>query len=185
MDHVMNFTEIMTMLENATPYELYRLRAALKIEMENLEKINVLRDYFVVKDQISYFNEKKNALCKAIVLEKNIKYVVIQDIDDKTIWNAPYYSINITNQDSKIYAKKSENLTCNHLSLGELVGFMHNGHQIVGKIKKLNSKTVNLLTSDGNRWNVGYEWLFKIFDGEHAEEINGGLFIEGTVDVIK
>lgn len=62
---------------------------------------------------------------------------------------------------------------------------MHNGHQIVGNIKKLNPKTVNLLTSDGKRWNVGYEWLFKIFDGEQAQGINGGLLIEGIAEVVK
>lgn len=136
----MNFTEIMTLLENATPYELYRLRAALKIEMENPERIIDLNNCFAVTDKITYFNENKNALCKAIVLEKNIKYVVVRDIDDNHIWNVPYYSINIKNQDSQIYAKKSGDLSRNHLSLGELVGFMHDGQQIVGNIKNSTKK---------------------------------------------
>lgn len=181
----MNFTEIMNLLENASPYELFRLQTALRIEMENPEKINALKDSFAVKDTISYFNTKKNALCDAIVLEKNTKYVLVQDLNDMQTWNITYYSINLTNQDSKIHVKKSETLTRNHLSLGELVGFIHNGRQIIGNIKKFNPKTIKLLTSDGNYWNVGYEWLFKIFDGERAREINGGLLIEGIAESIK
>lgn len=176
----MDFTEIMTTLKEASLYELYRLRAALNIEMENPEKINLLYNSFAVGDQIAYFNDKKNALCKAIVLEKNIKYVRIKDLEDNIVWNTPYYAINITGQDSQIYHQTSEKLTRNHLCLGEIVGFMHDGKQIVGHIEKFNPKTVSLITSEGKHWRVGYGWLFKILEGNQTQQINGKLLIEGT-----
>lgn len=101
----------------------------------------------------------------------------MQDLEDNKIWHVPYYAINITGQDSTIYAKKSESLTRNHLALGELVGFMHNGQQIVGNVIKFNPKSVKLLTTDGKSWNVGYGWLFKIIEGNQPQ--NRGRLIEG------
>jgi hypothetical protein len=182
---MMDFTEVMNILRDASPYELYRLRAALKIEMENPEKINKLYHNFAIGDQLTYFNDKKNMLCKAIVLEKNIKYVVVKDLEDNTVWNTPYYAINITGQDSQIYARKSEKLTRNHLRVGETVGFIHDGKQIVGHIEKLNQKSVSLITCENKRWRVGYEWLFQILEGNQIQEINSQLLIEGTVETIR
>jgi hypothetical protein len=56
---------------------------------------------------------------------------------------------------------------------------------LTGHIKKFNPKTVKLLTANGAGWNVGYEWLFKIFEGQKDQGINGGLPIEGTAEAVK
>lgn len=50
---MIDFTEIMNILKDASPYELYRLRAALKIEMENPEKIMKISQHFAVGHQLT------------------------------------------------------------------------------------------------------------------------------------
>ncbi len=177
---MIDFTEVMNMLKNASPYELYRLRAALEIEMENPEKIMKVFQSFAIGNKLTYFNSKKNMLCKAIVLKKKSKHVVVKDLEDNAVWNTPYFAINITGHDSQIYAHKSEKLTRNHLRIGETVGFMHNGEQIIGCIAKLNPKTVKLITTEGQSWSVGYEWLFQILDSQ----ADNHFLIEGTCKII-
>jgi phage gp45-like len=52
------------------------------------------------------------------------------------------------------------------MSIGDTVGFEHNGDKIIGKVIKLNPKTVKLITSANTRWNVPYKYLFAVIDAE-------------------
>ena len=49
-------------------------------------------------------------------------------------------------------------------SIGDIVGFEHNGHKIIGTVTKLNPKTVNLVTASNQKWNVYYNSLFHVVD---------------------
>lgn len=69
----MDFTEVMRLLKNASPYELYRLKIAIENEMENPKHIRMVRQCFAVEDRISYFDHQTNSLINAVVLEKTQK----------------------------------------------------------------------------------------------------------------
>lgn len=91
-----DYTEVMKLLKNASLFDLYRIRISIQNAMENPERINVIRQCFALGDLIYHFSDEKNALVHAIVLEKNIKNVVVKNLCDQKIWNIPYYMINLS-----------------------------------------------------------------------------------------
>lgn len=165
----MNFKEIITTLQSASAYELYRLRAAINNEIENPDRIKKMRQRFAVGDNVAYFDEESNRLIEALVLEKNPKKVRVKNHYDQGIWNIPYYMLNLEKQESDISANYREKLSKNHFKVGDLVGFNHDGKEYTGTITKLNHKTVSLMTIENKGWLVGYSFLFKIFEGDASE----------------
>jgi hypothetical protein len=160
-----DFTAIMTSLKNASTYDLYRIKVAIQNELENPDRIKIIRGCFTVGDIISYFDNTTNTLVKAIVLEKNPKNAVVENHHDKKIWNVPYYMINIANKESDIHVDYREKPSKNNFKAGDLVGFNHEGKQYTGTINKLNHKTASLITNENKRWRVSYSCLFKVLEG--------------------
>mgnify|MGYP003540409742 CR=1 FL=1 len=174
----MNFTEIMNELKYASLFEIFRLGIAIHHELENPVRIKAVRLSFKIGDTLSFFDEETNGLRDAEVLEKNNKYVAMFDRKEKRIWKIPYCFLNIDNVDTEISQQPNEKLTKNNLKVGESVGFNHDGIQIVGVIVRLNHKTVTLITPEHKQWRVGYGCLYKIIDGEIAENAVGRALIE-------
>ncbi|OGO91383.1 MAG: hypothetical protein A3F10_07550 [Coxiella sp. RIFCSPHIGHO2_12_FULL_42_15] len=162
----MDFTEIMKLLKNASPYDLYRIKVAINNEIEKPENIKIMRTSFAVGDQISYFDEQSNSLISAIVLDKMVKNVRVRNLVDQKIWIFPYYMLNLEKKESNIHINHKEKPTKNHFRIGDCVGFDNDGKQCIGTITKLNHKTASLVTSDNKRWRVSYGLLFQVFDAE-------------------
>ena len=57
------------------------------------------------------------------------------------------------------------------VSIGDIVGFEHNGSRIIGTVTKLNSKTVRLVTASQQKWNVYYESLFHVVDMSNVIDV--------------
>jgi hypothetical protein len=163
---MMDFTAILTLLKEASPYDLYRLRVALKNQMDDPEKIKAIRQHFSVNSDISYFNSIKNSLCRGMVLRKNLKKVVVMDREDTQVWTVSYYAINLTGKESDIQGDRHEKLTKNNLRVNDRIGFDHEGKHYFGIVNKLNHKTASVLTSEHKRFRVGYGLLFKVIEGE-------------------
>jgi len=162
----MDFTEIITLLKKASLYDIYRITDALKNEMEDPEKITALRQCFAVGSTVSYFNGRRNSLSQGVVLQKNLKKIVIRDLQDNEEWNVPYFMINLTQKDSTIRAQPQEKLTKNHLKINDCVGFNYDGKQYIGNVDRLNHKTVTLTTRENKCYRISYGMLFKFIDGE-------------------
>jgi hypothetical protein len=162
----MNFTHVLGLLQEASIYDLYRLKVALQNEMENPAKIFEVRQHFTEGDQICYFNAVTNTLAQARVLEKKQKYVLVQDLKDHQTWKVPYYMINLSGKSSDIDPQHREKLTRNHLKVGEFAGFKYDGKQYIGVIEKLNLKTVQLKTRTNHCYRVPYGLLFKVIEGQ-------------------
>lgn len=171
----MNFTEVMQLLKNASPYDLFRIKVAINNEIEKPEHIKSIRQRFAIGDQIAYFDEQCNSVVSAIVMDKMVKNVRVRNLIDHKIWILPYYMMNIEKKDSDIHINHKEKPTKNNFSIGDYVGFHHDGQQSVGTIMKLNHKTASLITSDNKRWRVGYSILFKILDGESTDPMSNVL----------
>ena len=74
----------------------------------------------------------------------------------RPIWNVHFH----TNQE----------LPPNNLSVGDIVGFTHNGKDVVGMIQRINQKTVSLISTTGMKWRVGYSHLQRIHVAEGVRE---------------
>lgn len=164
-----DFTEVMRLLKDETPYNLYRIKVAIENEIENPERIKTMREQFAIGDQITYFDKGSNTLISAVVLDKKMKNVRVKNLCDKKIWILPYYMINLGKKESDIHMNHKEKPTKNHFKIGDYVGFNHDGVQCFGMITKLNYKTASLVTRDNKCWRVSYGLLFKVLDGEFAD----------------
>ncbi len=177
----MDFTAVIQLLKEATPYDLYRIKVAINNEIERPDHIKSIRSCFAVGDQISYFDEQSNSLIPAIVLDKMVKNVRVKNLVDQKIWILPYYMLNLEKKESDIRINHKEKPTKNHFRIGDCVGFNHDGLQSIGTITKLNHKTASLVTHDNKRWRVGYGLLFKVLDGESAERKTMSINYVGNV----
>lgn len=162
----MNYTEVIGAIKNASLFDLYRLNVAIRNEMENPYRVQQLKQSFKEGDTISYFDEESNSLKSAIVIQKNLKYVSVKNMDDQMYWKIPYYLLNIANVNVDIHSNQQETLSKNNLKIGDCVGFNKDGEQIAGIVIRLNYKTVTLITKDHRRWRVSYQLLFKIIDAD-------------------
>jgi hypothetical protein len=109
------------------------------------------------------------------VIQKNPKYVVIQNDSDGKHWNIPYYLLNLQNVNTDIHSSSKEKLSKNTLKISDGVGFNKDGKLIAGKIIRLNFKTVTLLTPANQRWRVSYNVLFRYIDADFEKAFNHEL----------
>jgi hypothetical protein len=169
----MNHSEIIDTIKQASLFDLYRLNIMINHEVENPERIQQVRNTFKEGDIVSYLDTSSNRLEQAKVLQKNPKYVLVENISDHKKWNIRYYSLNLKNIDLDLYNISSKGkLSKNDLRVGEVVGFNKDGTQIVGIILRLNYKTVTIITKDNHRWRVSYSYLFKIIDANLVNQFD-------------
>ena len=67
LDH----SELLEQLETATPFELYRLKAALDRMLDDPARIAAVKSMIRVGDEIEYFEPSENRCVKARVLRCN------------------------------------------------------------------------------------------------------------------
>jgi hypothetical protein len=168
----MNYTDVLRSIKQASLFDLYRLNVAIQHELANPTRIAECRNLCAVGDTIHYFDAKANMQKEGILVEKKSKYVILQSPIDHKLWKIPYYLLNLHNVNTDIGTSAQEKLSRNTLKKGDGVGFNHDGKLIVGKILRLNSKSVSLLTPDNRRWRVGYSLLFRYIDAEFEKSFN-------------
>ena len=64
----MNYTNLLNELEQASLFDLHRLRVAIGKELDNPDKIRVLKRMLHIDMELSYFDYTKNRLLKDRVL---------------------------------------------------------------------------------------------------------------------
>ena len=165
----MNFTNLLNGLNQANLFDLYRLHVAIGNELENPKRIMAIKQLLRIGMKISYFSHVENRCIKATLLALKQKNVVVLDREQNKRFIIPYYMLNTTSIDTEIYeAKNTDALTPNNLKVGDWVGFNKDGECIAGMIKRLNHKTVTLITKSGSQWRVAYSFLFRIHAAESA-----------------
>lgn len=149
-------------LSTASIYDLYRLKVLISHEIENSARMEQIKHSIQIGQTIEYFNGRLNNLITAAVIEKRSKCVLIRNLTDGKQWTTPYYAINIGGNP---FIKPNLNtLNKSNVSIGDIVGFLHNGSKIVGSVKKTNPKTVTLVTNQNETWHVYYSNLFPVMD---------------------
>ena len=161
----MNFSQILNALNEASAFELYRLRSAIDRKLDDPAWIDAIKKGLREGQKIHYFSAHCNAMHSASILKLHRKNLHVHDWDDGKNWAIEYASINLDGIDTQIREQKPKGLGRNEVSVGDTVGFIgRDGRERSGVVTRLNDKTVGMLV-DGRRWRVSYTLLHPVVDG--------------------
>ncbi|CCE25585.1 MULTISPECIES: hypothetical protein [Methylotuvimicrobium] len=163
-----NFSEVIKMLDTASPFDLYRLNVAIRRMLDDPKRISAIKRELRIGQEVEYFDAVHNAPIKAILLECNKTKVLVQNLTDGKRWKLPYFWLNIEQADTAINNSKGTGLQRHEVGIGEILGFLNTRENVemYGKVIRLNPKTVTLQCKTG-RWKVSYSLLFKVISGEY------------------
>ena len=161
----MNFSETIATLNNASAFELYRLRAAIDRVLDQPGWMDAVRSRLRVGQSIQYFDPSANRSQQGQVLELRRKQAVVLDLATQKRWLISYAAINLDGADVEIREKPRQGLGRNEVAIGDVVGFVDRNHQQrSGQILRLNDKTVTLMCGQ-QQWRVAYGLLHRVVDG--------------------
>lgn len=167
MSDVVQYDQLVAFLKQASLFEIYRLSVALQIELENPLRISALLKKFKEGDVVEYFDASTQTFIAGRVLQKALKNVVVQRLDDGRQWKIPYHMLKIDSREF-VFEKKERGFNRNALKVGDFVGFSREGEEIIGRVERLNQKTVSIITASNHRWRVSYQLLYPIIEGEQG-----------------
>jgi len=174
----MNFDLIVSQLDQATAFDLYRLQAAIARLMEDPQRLDAIKRCLRPGMEVSYFDAQKNRLFPVRILEIRRTRVVVEVLPSGEHWAVPLFAINLEGANTDIKARKRE-LDRVSLRIGDAVGFTgKDGHDHFGQVVKLNPKRAKIDTGECV-WAVPYRLLFPVVDGERAPDQAGTLWIKG------
>lgn len=160
----MNYSETLKSLKQASSFDLYRLNVAISHQLESPERIHSIRNLLHIGQEVEIFNENDNKTEMAIIRKFNPTSVAITLVTNQSRWRIPYYWINLEGSDVVLKNTAKKGIEKNALSIGDTVGFRsREGHEIYGKIIRVNLKTVTLKTVQGE-WRVAYSLLFPVIE---------------------
>ncbi len=176
----MDYNQLFQELQQASLFDLYRLKTAIDKMLDQPDKIAVIKRALRPGQEVTYFDYAENRLIAATVKELKRTRVLVRNRDDGKLWNIPYYMVNIDRVDTDIHAHRGR-LTKAQLKIGDTVGYRDRlNRDQFGKIIRLNQKTVTLDLPSGDQWRIPYGLLFPVMDGESARSTEPGL-IEGEI----
>jgi hypothetical protein len=160
----MNFSEVFKTLNQASAFDLFRLRAAIDRALDEPRWLQAIQSRLKVGQAVQYFDLRANTLKRGQVLEMRRKEVVVLDLQDAVRWVLSYAAINLDGADVQIREQKPQGLGRNEVALGDVVGFVdRDQQQRTGKIIRLNDKTVTLQCGP-TQWRVAYSFLHRVVD---------------------
>jgi len=164
----MNFSEVFQTLNQASAFDLFRLRAAIDRALAEPRWLQAIQSRLQVGQSVQYFDLRANKLKRGQVLEMRRKDVVVLDTEDAVRWVLSYAAINLDGADVQIREQKPQGLGRNEVALGDVVGFVdRDQQQRTGKIIRLNDKTVTLQCNQA-QWRVSYSFLHRVLDVDGA-----------------
>jgi len=166
----MNFSDVLKVLNQASAFELYRMRAAINRVLDEPRWLRAIQSRLQVGQTIEYFDAQANKPRHGKLLELRRKQAVVLDQDDGKRWLILYVSINLDGSDVQIREQPAQGLGRNEVAIGDAVGFTDRNHQQrSGQIIRLNDKTVTLLCGQ-QQWRVAYAYLHRVVDGDSFEQ---------------
>jgi len=163
----MNYDLVLSELDQASTFELYRLQAAISTLLDEPARITAIKQQLRPGMEISYFHEQENRLLTAKLLEVRKSRAAIQEIESGKRWTIPLYMINLE-QSATDLAPQKQGVDRLSLRTDDRVGFRgKNNEEHFGTVIKLNPKRAKIKV--GNTvWSVPYSMLFSIIDGEQG-----------------
>ncbi len=164
----MNFSELIKTFNQASAFDLYRMRAAIDRVLDEPRWQQAVQARLQVGQLVQYFDLRANALKRGQVFELRRKQAVLLELDIGKQWLVPYAAINLDGADVHIREHKPQGLGRNEVAIGDVVGFLdRDQQQRTGQVIRLNDKTVTLQCGPG-QWRVGYSHLHRVVDAEGA-----------------
>ncbi|MBF0097346.1 MAG: hypothetical protein HQM04_10120 [Magnetococcales bacterium] len=175
----MDYSAILHALQNATPFDLYRLQSAIGTLLQRPESLQAIKQALKPGLEVTYFHQRDNTLREAVILEIRRSTVILTDKKDGQSWNVPLYALNLQGVPTTIHPQSGEKKKDkNQFTIGDSVGFRDRGNrEWYGTIVQRNPRTATVLTSMGTRWRVDYSLLFHITDGHARQEENPPLLV--------
>jgi len=165
-----NFTEVIKSLNNASAFDLYRIRAAIDRVLDEPRWLQSVQVRLKIGQEVQYFDSRANALRRGRLLEMRRKQAVVLDSDDARRWLISYAAINLDGSDVQIRENKAQGLGRNEVAVGDVVGFVdRDQNQRTGEIIRLNDKTVSLQCG-GAQWRVAYAYLHRVVDADLKDQ---------------
>lgn len=162
----MNFSDVLKALNQASAFELYRMRAAIDRVLEQPHWLDSIRSRLRVGQAISYFDAQANAACPAQIIDLRRKHALVLEIATQKRWLIPYAAINVDGADIEIREQPQRGLGRNEVAVGDVVGFVsRDRQQRSGTIIRLNDRTVTLQCGP-QQWRVAYALLHRVVDGQ-------------------
>jgi hypothetical protein len=176
----MDYSKVMSELDDASLFDLYRLNVAIRKELDDPRRIEEVKRMIKEGNIISYFEDSENRLIQAEVIELKRTRVLVRNKHDMKRWTIPFYMVNVEDVATDItHPITTKGMNRNEIRIGDLVGFRSKSNKNVrGKVMRINPKTVTLFVEPNQKWRVSYSMLYSIIDGEKAHEQK---FIEGVV----
>lgn len=162
----MDYSEFVHALRSASIFDLYRLRAAISQQLDNPDRIEDVRARLKPGMVVDYFDETENRLIKATVIELNRTRLVVANQEDGKRWSIKFCMVNLAGVPVDIHpASTQQPLDRSSLRVGDMIGFRDKqNREKFGRIHDLNQKTVSVVTTNGERWRVGYRFLFTVLE---------------------
>jgi hypothetical protein len=132
----MNFSEVFQTLNQASAFDLFRLRAAIDRALDEPRWLQAIQSRLKVGQAVQYFDLRANTLKRAQVLEMRRKEVVVLDLEDAVRWVLSYAAINLDGADVQIREQKPQGLGRNEVAL----------------------------QCDHTQWRVAYSFLHRVVD---------------------
>lgn len=165
----MNFSDVLKVLNEASAFELFRMRAAISVVLDEPARLQAIQASLQVGQLIEYFDARANAQRFGTILELRRKTALIIDRDDSKRWLIEYPSINLGGTDVHIRQPAQRGLNRNEIAVGEIVGYLdRGGRERSGKVLRLNDKTASLAVGD-HQWRVAYCFLHRVMEADIVE----------------
>ncbi len=181
----MDFTRTLKELQEASAFDLFRLRAAIDRVLDQPGWMSAVQARLRVGQNIDYFDPQTNRAHKGQLLEKRRKQAVVLDLETQKRWLVAYAAINLDGADIEIRDQPVKGLGRNSVAIGEVVGFVDkHQQQRSGRIVRLNDKTVTIQVGP-QQWRVSYALLHRVVDGRAEDAPDRELgFIAGDARLI-
>jgi hypothetical protein len=160
----MKYEEILSALQQASGFDLYRLRAMLDRVLADPKWTLAVRRQLHQGQEVAYYDPATNQQHAATLIEFRRKEAVVRDQATGQYWVIPYAAINLEGADVRIRESGKPGLSRHEVSVGDTVGFLDKEQrQRQGRVIRLNDKTVTLLCDEQN-WRVSYALLHRVME---------------------
>ena len=166
----MNYNLVLSELQQASPFELFRLQAAISTLLDEPSRLEAIKRQLQPGMKVSYFHTQENRLIPATLLEVRKSRASIQDCNTGKRWDIPLYQINLEESDTDLSSQR-QGVDRLSLRIDDRVGFKgKNSEELFGTVIKLNPKRAKIKV-DNTVWSVPYSMLFSIIDGEQGADL--------------
>jgi len=160
----MNFSAILDALNNASAFELFRLRVAINRKLDDPKWIEAIRWRLRVGQEIEYFSWRDNAVRRARIVEFRRKQADVLDLGDGRRWLIDFCTINVDGMDVQVREHVAKGLGRNEVAVGQVLGYVdREGNERSGVVLRLNDKTVTMQVGH-RQWRVAYQFLHHVVD---------------------